>query len=143
MNQTDTPASKPFRSLNTLGYLGLVPFVLPLILHYYGSYSAVSEQAFIFYSAIILSFLSGTFWSSQAANHYKHQIISNVFCLIAFVALFLDVKVAIGVLIIGYTVLLFYEIAALEPKREKDYLKVRTILTSSVVLLHILAFLTW
>ena len=67
-----------------LGYLGLIPFVACLWLFNAPIDSALNQtlfnpqQAFIFYSAIILSFLAGALWRKDTLSQdTKMQIFSN------------------------------------------------------------------
>ena len=94
-----------------LGYLGLIPFVACLWLTAFPleNFPVNPQQGFLFYSATILSFISGTLWQKDKTIHYANQkspnqalealeehhwpwsskqIISNIFCLLAFVCLF-------------------------------------------------------
>ena len=52
----------------TLGLLGLIPFiVLPSSITFIPDYSYLISMAFSYYSAVILAFLAGTLWHSEAA----------------------------------------------------------------------------
>jgi hypothetical protein len=70
-----------------LGYLGLLPFLACLWSATFASNSLLDnpQQAFIFYSAIILSFLSGSLWRKDtSALNVKSQMWSNIFCIYAY-----------------------------------------------------------
>ncbi len=130
-----------------LGYLGLVPFTLPLIFEQVVEelFTTTAEQVFIFYSAIILSFVSGTLWrKSNDMLSIKLQILSNIFCLLAFFALLIPSAVAFVVLALTYSMLLLCEqhyfgyVAG-----HNDYLEMRKYLTIIVILLQISAFILW
>ena len=127
-----------------LGYLGLSPFLLLYCLSLTNIDTHIDTQfAFVAYSAAILSFLSGTIWQTENEPGAKrHQVISNAFCLIAFVLLLLNSKVALVLLAVSYLVLYSYEKQFLMQRRQ-DYLSMRFKLTVTVSLIHLLAFFTW
>jgi hypothetical protein len=132
-----------------LGYLGLIPFLACL---YPSTETMVlgidTRQAFIAYSAVILSFIAGTIWNAQRQPlHTRQQIVSNVFSLIAFMSLLIGGDIAIALLAVSYILLLVYE-NKLSKKRQpdsltSDYITMRFWLTLSVVLLHIGALILW
>ncbi|MFQ3197487.1 MAG: hypothetical protein ACI8R9_002631 [Paraglaciecola sp.] len=137
------------KTWQTLGYLGLIPFVACL---YPGTETLVwgidKEQAFIAYSAIILSFIAGTIWKAQQQPHHTRQeIVSNVFSLIAFVSLLVGGDIAIAILAVSYLLLFIYENNLIKKGKAGDptgdYIKMRFWLTLSVVLLHIPALILW
>mgnify|MGYP000005842789 CR=1 FL=1 len=130
-----------------LGYLGLAPFALTLVLDYTDVklFTQSPAQIFIFYSAIILSFVSGTLWRQQSSNvNTKRQLLSNLFSLLAFASLLCSHQVAIIVLATSYSALLgceyFFDRNA---PNCRDYLIMRFHLTALVILIHIIAFLLW
>lgn len=132
-----------------LGYLGLIPFILSLSLYqYYPDIHLINpQQAFVFYSAIILSFISGSLWRTDKINAYcKGKVISNIFCLYAYINLLLPLFYSLFLLPLGYLGLLLAEY--LLQKRayngtNRPYFSMRIVLTLSVVLLHGLAFILW
>jgi hypothetical protein len=152
-----------------LGYLGLAPFVACLWLAAFPlDNSPVNpQQGFIFYSAIILSFISGTLWQKDNKNlnanqesksqtfeelgshrwdYSSKQIISNVFCLFAFVCLFLPLFYGLLILPLGYLALLLAEYRLYHDNDQtftKSYFKMRLTLTILVISLHCIALLTW
>ena len=74
-----------------LGYLGLIPFIICLIVVESYPHNSLfnSQQVFHFYSAIILSFLAGTLWKKDSHHSQSNGlIVSNVLCLYAFSCLF-------------------------------------------------------
>ncbi|WP_077340097.1 DUF3429 domain-containing protein [Pseudocolwellia agarivorans] len=137
------------KTYQVLGYAGLIPFIVCLLLVQYSPHDFLIAplQAFIFYSAIIFSFIAGSLWRSNSSIHHKHtQIISNILCLYAFVCLFLSTFYALLFLSFGYFILFIaeYLITKSKPNTEtSSYLKMRLILTILVNLLHSIAiFLT-
>lgn len=130
-----------------LGYLGLAPFIL---IFAFGTYSeellnVSAIKVFIFYSAIILSFIAGTLWrklSNKAS--IKLQILSNIFSLLAFLTLLLPNYIALVALAKIYllTLLCEYHFDQADPENY-DYLQLRMHLTALVVSMHIIAFLMW
>jgi Protein of unknown function (DUF3429) len=138
--------SAAMKAWQWLGYLGLLPFILSLAASLFiQDWHDKAVQIFIFYSAIILSFLAGSLWRVKAAgNNNKHLAVSNLFSLIAFTALLMPTLISLMVLAIGFLSLFYYESFM---KRNNDkkaaYLKMRFNLTSLVVLLHATALYFW
>ena len=129
-----------------LGYAGLLPFVALLILNFFQQHDwqINLQQAFIFYSAIILSFIAGTLW--QKNDHpidVSRQILSNAISLLAFACLLMPLN-AVVLLPIGYLLLLIFESLFFDTNVDSDvYFKMRTRLTLSVIFLHGVAFAMW
>ncbi|REL30489.1 DUF3429 domain-containing protein [Thalassotalea euphylliae] len=125
----------------TLGYLGLIPFIA-------AAWAATTNtsllslspyQVFVAYSACILSFLAGTLWLKQTAQ--IATIISNLFTLVAFACLLLPAQLALPVLASGFVLLLASEFKmGLFTDKPLGYQLLRIVLTSIVVLCHILIF---
>lgn len=130
-----------------LGYAGLLPFVVLLILNFFQQYDwqINLQQAFIFYSAIILSFVAGTLWQKDEESiNSNRQILSNVISLLAFACLLLPLRNAVVLLPIGYLLLLVFESLFFDTNLDSDaYFKMRTRLTLSVIFLHGVAFAMW
>ena len=129
-----------------LGYLGLIPFIVCLYLSSEAQLWGIStKQAFVAYSAVILSFIAGTIWRGDILTHHdKHYIISNIFSLIAFVCLLVAQKVALIILALSFMLLFVYENSiGKQDKKPTNYMNMRFWLTQIVVLLHITAFLQW
>jgi len=136
-----------------LGYLGLIPFIVFLCLfnHTTQYLTVTPQQAFVFYSVTILSFLAGALWrKDNKLSSRKFQIISNGFCLYAFACLLFPVYIAILLLSLGYLLILSTECLLLQqheksPKQTegypKEYLTMRLNLTLLVSSLHLLAFI--
>jgi uncharacterized BrkB/YihY/UPF0761 family membrane protein len=132
-----------------LGYLGLLPFVglILMSMNQIELNSVTAKQGFIYYSASILSFLSGTLWRKEKlVNNSKPLILSNLFCLFSFACLFLPTLNALSLLVVGYITLLVVEYN-LSRKNSNTfnvkYFQMRTILTVLVSVFHGLAFILW
>jgi hypothetical protein len=129
-----------------LSYLGLLPFLACLYLSNETAFLGIAaNQAFIAYSAIILSFIAGTIWrrDSQFCNDKRH-IISNIFSLIAFASLLIEREMALVTLAISFMFLFVYEKSLSEPKAlPTGYMNMRFGLTVIVVLLHVVAYFLW
>ncbi|MBA6225914.1 DUF3429 domain-containing protein [Colwellia sp. MB02u-18] len=130
-----------------LGYLGLAPFVLALVFEKFSPtlLNIAAEQVFIFYSAIILSFIAGTLWRKHNDKlSIKLQLCSNIFSLLAFFALLLPNYLALVILAVSYPAILCCEYYFDTAKNEhKSYLRMRLKLTTLVVIMHIIAVLLW
>ena len=140
-----------------LGYLGLIPFVIALafqslIIEFF---QQTPKQVFIFYSAVILSFIAGTLWRKKNDQlSIKRQYLSNIFSLMAFLALLIPQNFSLILLAVSYLAILFCEYKLDEAQvagtkdegikvENKQYFDMRLQLTSIVVLLHIIAFSVW
>ena len=136
-----------------LGYLGLVPFLLGILaLVQPKAISNINPDiVFIGYSAIILSFIGGTFWQANASVQQTPRIISNLISLVAFVCLLIDQHIAIIVLGVSFVAAYVYEryflSLVIEVNQDDDtrlsnqaYLTMRKNLTAIVFALHIIAF---
>tara|TARA_R110000737_G_scaffold157758_2_gene186161 strand:+ start:329 stop:736 length:408 start_codon:yes stop_codon:yes gene_type:complete len=128
-----------------LGYLGVAPFGLTLLFEKTTTeiFNTSSIQVFIFYSAIILSFIAGTLWRKENDTlSIKLQLASNLFSLLAFFALLMPEKMALMVLSASYLVVLCFEYYIEQARQENPhYLAMRLQLTVIVVLLHVFAFI--
>lgn len=149
-------ADKAVEKISTyLGYLGLLPFYMCLLLSQIVNNEQLEphslivsiQQAFVFYSAIILSFMSGTLWQKETSKkQVKLQLLSNVLCLIAFACLLMPVFYALIILPIAYAGLLLTEHLLRFQQQitlTASYIKMRLILTLLVVLSHVAALLLW
>ena len=135
------------RTKHYLGYLGLIPFILTIAFAAYIDelLNIPAVKVFIFYSAIILSFIAGTLWRKlNDKASIKLQILSNIFSLLAFLTLFLPNYIALVILAKVYLLALLceYHFDHSEPKNH-PYLHLRMHLTALVVILHIIAFVIW
>ena len=147
------------RITTALGFAGLLPFLgalLALMLNVDLPFKA--GQVFVFYSAIILSFLCGAVWGSLLntscvaldlveTDFTKKAvalfIVSNLVSLTAWASLLIyntHLDLSLGLLILGYTVVLAAEYAMREllyKQVYRGYLKLRSWLTFCVVTLHL------
>lgn len=137
------------KTWKSLGYLGLIPFWACLLIFEFPPNNLLfdPQQAFLFYSMIILSFLAGTLWRKATLAQYSTTlIISNIFCLYAYFCFFLPVIYALIVLPIGYVSLFLVEYLMSKKKEcayTKPYLMMRFVLTLLVSLLHGFALILW
>nr|WP_298410789.1 DUF3429 domain-containing protein [uncultured Halomonas sp.] len=130
-----------------LGYAGLIPFLVGAICVFVAPllWQALAIKAFIFYSAVILSFLGGIHWGvamSQDApdtrNFSMRLVLSMVPSLLAWPALLLNYVAGILVLMIGFLFLRLYERQASSIERlPRWYQNLRSVLTVVVVLCHL------
>ncbi|PKG74631.1 DUF3429 domain-containing protein [Shewanella sp. Choline-02u-19] len=129
-----------------LGYAGLLPFILSTLMVWLGWqlpwFSA--HFAFISYSAIILSFISGTLWGralalSTSGTIGRLLILSNLYSILAWVALLLNQEViSLAILSVGYLSLLAVEKKSQALCLNDDYLSMRHRLTLVAVSMHLL-----
>ena len=141
-----------------LGYAGLSPFVLLSVMMLHAAFVGPGLQSssvfglytpylFISYSAIILSFLSGTLWSRNgyAAESTKNELLlvgSNLLALIAWLALILVyfssvmTLLAVSLLIAGFASVLLLERSIMTTN--KSYWRLRLYLTSAVIATQLL-----
>ncbi|MBA6380066.1 MULTISPECIES: DUF3429 domain-containing protein [unclassified Colwellia] len=137
------------KSWQLLGYLGLLPFAGFLYLSVVLEDSSVwAQQAFIAYSAIIVSFIAGTLWRKAEDNtRLTQQIISNLLSLIAFTTLLMPDDLALIVLSFSFMFLFLYEkkLAITEQINDVDlaYMRMRFWLTFIVLSLHTSAYYLW
>ena len=91
--------------------------------------------------------MSGTLWQKKASKRQvKLQVLSNIFCLIAFACLLLPAFYALIILPIAYVGLLLAEYLLCFQQQitlTASYIKMRLILTLLVVLSHISALQLW
>jgi hypothetical protein len=132
-----------------LGYLGLLPFIACLYLSPASITPTINtEQAFIAYSAIIISFIAGSLWRKDDSNiHVKEQVISNIFSLTAFATLLIERDIALIILSFSFLFLFMYEkklsVHYEENNRSTAYMTMRLRLTIVVILLHISGYFLW
>ena len=150
---TQPPQMDLLKVIHILGFAGLIPFFVPLGLlisqRWLDVYIPAHLPAFLFlsYSAIILSFMSGTLWARwQTIKHkptgLRAVVMSNVLALIAWLALLVGffvpqvLVVCLGVLALGYASLLLVERSL--GVSEQRYWRMRLSLTTIVMVLHVL-----
>jgi hypothetical protein len=132
------------QSAKLLGYAGLLPFIgIPLLIltgqiHYFEGYTYFSQ-----YSAIILSFFGGIHWLDALQNRRKnHQLfVAMLPSIVGWLSLvFLQGYMLFSVLSIAYVGVLMYDkyVLALEQDILIPYTFLRTVLTTVVVITHLL-----
>lgn len=129
-----------------LGYAGLLPFIIATTMAWTGFKLTWlnAEFAFISYSAVILSFISGTLWGraialSTSSTTGRLLIQSNLFSILAWIALLLNQQLfSLAILAVGYLSLLAIERKAKELCLNQDYISMRLRLTLVAVTLHLL-----
>lgn len=126
-----------------LGLAGLIPFVfLPPTAYFELVPYLKAYTHFVQYSAVILSFFGGVHWfNAISENKINHQVYVAMFpSIVAWLSLvFLDGKMLLMVLSLGYIAILMYDkfTLKLSPQMIVDYTKLRVMLTSVVVLSHL------
>ena len=147
--------------IKTLGYAGTVPFLLPVYMMGQAFLSSKGLQSaalfglyapyvFIAYSAVILSFLSGTVWayarSVDAVVSYGAILFSNLVALSAWLSMLLIyiapimTLFALCLLMAGYLGLLLIE-RLLEVPENAGYWHMRIQLTAVIALAHLAVIL--
>lgn len=127
-----------------LGYAGLIPFIAIPILIIVGLLDAyLGYLHFVQYSAIILSFLGGIHWLDALQNKRKnHQLYASMLpSIIAWLSLvFLDGTMLLSMLSISHISVLIYDkyVLALEKNILIDYTQLRVVLTTVVVISHLI-----
>jgi hypothetical protein len=130
--------------IRTLGYAGLIPFIIPAVLVVTNSdYSDFAIEVSAIYAFGIICFLTGSWWGMSSLNDNRALIVlSNVYFLTAFLLLFfapLWWSFAASVLLISIFAL--EQKKSLFPPLPDFYHKMRTILTlfssASMLLIHI------
>lgn len=136
-----------------LGLLGLIPF-LAILLPFYGIDSLLHFSiifSFSCYSAIILSFLSGVLWGRVLADDdslltFFVLIFSNAVALFAWAGLLLfeaSRTSSLLLLMLGYLCTLLAELryrSRIFDDLDPSYFGLRIFLTTTVLVLHVLAF---
>ena len=130
-----------------LGYLGLLPFIAFLYLSVNSENPNITaQQAFVAYSAIIVSFIAGTLWRKDD-HHISQQITSNTLSLMAFSSLLIAPDLALIILVFSFLFLFIYEQKSAKNTQQNtlnaNYMRMRFWLTLIVVSLHITAYFLW
>ncbi|KHT45948.1 DUF3429 domain-containing protein [Vibrio sinaloensis] len=145
---------QPRSTMLSLGYLGLVPFAVGLVLQLnsISVFGVGGLEMFVFYSVVILSFLSGVLWGN-AIDHSKHRmsrnalLLSNLFAVLSWGVLLLarnNVGLALILLAVSYGLVLLTELALRNSEQERGpngYETLRIRLTSGVVVMHGIALI--
>ena len=130
--------------IKTLGYAGLIPFVIPAILVTFDIYdSAFATLVAETYAFGIICFLTGSWWGMASAPGNKVVImLSNVYFLVAFLILLLAQQwwsLAASILLVGIFGLEWSR--SLFPALSDEYRKLRAILTlvssASILAIHL------
>ena len=137
-------------TINSLGYLGLIPFAGAAWLIWAGDGLLGLNPRFLFgsYSAVILGFLGGALWGRSIALESSGAVrrlllLSNAVALLAWFSLLADldqIHLVLTALMLGYALLLVAEwryFGTLLGPVGKDYLQMRFVLTTLVLLAHI------
>ena len=118
--------------IRLLGYLGLIPFVVPAILVAIdSSYSALSQLITQVYAFGIISFLTGCWWA-QALSNCKPALLlfSNLFFLTSFFVFFMAEQWwALTAAILLICILLTEKTSSLFADLPQHYRNMRVILT--------------
>ena len=141
--------------INGLGYLGLIPFLAgaALVLSGREVFSLPPGLLFASYSTVILSFLGGVLWGrslglGESASRRALLLLSNGVALLAWFSLLgepVSYRLALLSLMLGYVIVFFAERgidASLEPVLAGPYRGFRLVLTSLVVLRHLIVVVT-
>ena len=141
------PLSGNESTAKTLGYAGLIPFVVFSI----GSwtslpYVADSTQILIAYAAIILSFMGAIHWGITISNtdrhHSKNLVVSIMPALAAWLALLSPEIFALIILFIGFILLIGYDLAVAKSQALPDWYKSMRIRLTFIVTLCLANTLT-
>lgn len=131
-----------FKLWQLLGYAGLIPFLFLTWLYLYGVTKIGLAISFVFicYSAVIMSFISGSLWLQR---HEDGMIMpslgSNLLSLLAFFSILQTPIVSLILLSLGYLLLIGLElIYDVYQHRPEGYKKMRIVLTVVVVSCHLL-----
>jgi len=165
MADTSTVDLQPDKNRLTLwlGYLGLIPFLVPLIemtdalasgvgVHGASIFGFYAPYVFIAYSAIILSFLAGILWAksrdfSQRRIARSMILFSNLLALSGWASLLLInissilMVFAVALLLCGYGSLLLAERSLDHDARDSQYWRMRLVLTMIVICAHSLVLI--
>jgi hypothetical protein len=118
--------------------MGLIPFVSAI--YYLQTYDFERGLSiFIHYSAIILSFIGAIIWGSNSSDKsprlFYLSVTPSVF---AFSAIFFDFPDILYVLALGYFIAWLIDVFLMIKNKEFfGYLAMRSIITSSVIYLHL------
>jgi hypothetical protein len=147
INSDKTSISNGEKMQNTaklLGYAGLLPFIIIPISIIVGLMDAyLGYLHFVQYSAIILSFMGGIHWLDALQNRRKnHQLFAAMVpSIIAWLSLvFLDGTILLSILSLSHIGVLIYDkyVLALEKDILLDYIQLRVLLTTVVVISHLI-----
>ncbi|REC95688.1 DUF3429 domain-containing protein [Kushneria indalinina] len=130
-----------------LGIAGLTPFIglAAVVLLAVPGWQAIALQAFLYYSAVILSFLGGIHWGvamsldHEGGHHFSSRMmVAMAPSLLAWPALMLSPRFALLALMTGFLLIRLYEAQADSVERLPPwYTSLRTLLTVVVVVAHL------
>ena len=120
------------RTINALGYAGLVPFVIPALLIVVGSeHSLFLRQFSELYALGIICFLTGSWWGMALTPGSRSALLmSNLYFLIALFVYFFAIQIwalAAAVLIMG--IFIAEQHSSLFSEFQETYRRMRTYLT--------------
>lgn len=128
-------------------YLGLLPFFIGAL----GPWVLIDHEpwfndTFTHYSTIIYAFLAGTLWAIALFSHNesnkifiaRHIHIAITFSLIPFFSYFFPIVYHVGILLVGYLALLFWEKLFLTELYPNWYQQLRHRITFIAVACHML-----
>ena len=134
---------------NFLGYAGLIPFlffsVSPLLISFPEGY--VFNLLLSFYGGVILSFLGGMTWGWTLGNFQKSSLIVGV--LVSLIGFFI---ISISNMFLYYSLCLslatfisfyLFELRVSDLMKDKQYKRLRTVLTFVVSLCYLLSITTY
>ena len=132
-----------------LGYAGLIPFLFlsisPLLISFPEGY--VFNLLLSFYGGVILSFLGGMTWGWTLGNFQKSSLIVGV--LVALIGFFI---ISISNMFLYYSLCLslatfisfyLFELRVSDLMKDKQYKRLRTVLTFVVSLCYLLSITTY
>jgi len=134
---------------NLLGYAGLIPFLFlsisPLLISFPEGY--VFNLLLSFYGGVILSFLGGMTWGWTLGNFQKSSLIVGV--LVSLIGFFI---ISISNMFLYYSLCLslatfisfyLFELRVSDLMKDKQYKRLRTVLTFVVSLCYLLSITTY
>jgi hypothetical protein len=121
-----------------LGWMGVLPFVIGVVAVYTRQYEDWAMALFVYYGAVILSFLGGIRWAQALSAQlekvdYVFAIMPSLF---AWLCLALPVKLALIGLALGFTAVAYLDILARPLKAPKAFLRLRFGISLCVIGLH-------
>jgi hypothetical protein len=128
-------------------YAGLLPFFASALGPWvFADYTQHFAAFFIFYAAIILVFLAGALWGialySDISLRARHLHTAIFFSLLPLLAYFLPHTIGIGLMLLGFLLLLFWEKCFVNNIYPQWYQTLRHKVTFIVVACHMLMLLT-
>ena len=127
-------------------YLGLLPFFAGALAPWvFNHFEALAIEWFFIYSSIIFAFLAGIIWASvllkDEPNNTRHLHAAIIFSLLPLVAALLSPFFKIGLMLLGFLLLLFWEKLFLNHLYAGWYQQMRHKITFIVAACHMLTLL--